>query len=90
MNAIALAAPDLGELIRPEAAWPRLEQIACPTLVIVGSLDLADVHHDARALADRVPGARLVELDGTAHLPHMELDPRCREVVADFLVGLGL
>jgi len=88
MNAIALAAPDLGELIRPEPAWPRLEQIACPTLVIVGSLDIDNVHFDAHALADRVPGARLVELGGTAHLPHMEIEPTCREVIADFLAGL--
>lgn len=89
MNAIALAAPDLGELIRPEPAWPRLEQIACPILVIVGSLDLDDVHHDAHALADRVPGARLVELAGTAHLPHLETDPTCRQVVAEFMAALA-
>jgi pimeloyl-ACP methyl ester carboxylesterase len=89
MNAIALAAPDLGELIRPEPAWPRLEQITCPTLVIVGSLDLDDVRHDAHALADRVQGARLVELAGTAHLPHMEIDPACRRIVADFLASLA-
>jgi pimeloyl-ACP methyl ester carboxylesterase len=89
MNAIALAAPDLGELIRPAPAWPRLEQIACPTLVIIGSLDLDDIQHDAHALADRIPGARLVELAGTAHLPHMEADPTCREVVAEFLAGLA-
>lgn len=89
MNAIALAAPDLGELIGGEPAWPRLEQIACPTLVIVGSLDLDFVHHDAHALADRVPDARLVELPGTAHLPHMETDSACRDLVADFLAGLA-
>lgn len=73
-------------LARPEPAWPRLEQIDCPTLVIVGSLDLDDVRHNAHALADRVPEARFVELAGTAHLPHMETDPTCRELVADFLV----
>lgn len=89
MNAIALASPDLGELIRPEPAWPRLEQVACPTLVIVGSLDLADVQVDAHALADRVPGARLVEFGDTAHLPHMELGSPCREIIADFLAGLA-
>lgn len=88
MNAIALSAPDLGELVRPKDAWPRLEQIGCPTLVIVGSLDLELMQADAHALADRVPGARLVELPGTAHLPHMETDPACREVIADFLAGL--
>jgi len=36
-----------------------------------------------------VPGARLVELAGTAHLPHMEPDPACREVIAEFLAGLA-
>lgn len=85
MNAIALASPDLGELITPEPAWPRLEQVDCPTLVIVGSLDLDDVRHDAHTLADRVPRSRFVELAGTAHLPHMEADPACREIIADFL-----
>lgn len=89
MNAIALAAPDPGELIQPEPAWPRLEQIACPTLVIVGSLDVDDMLVNAHALAERVPGARLVELGGTAHLPHMEADPTCREVIGDFLAGVA-
>jgi pimeloyl-ACP methyl ester carboxylesterase len=89
MNEIALAAPDLGELIRPEPAWPRLEQIGCPTLVIVGSLDLEDIHVGAHALADRVPGARFVELAGTAHLPHMETEPTCREAIAEFVADLA-
>lgn len=53
-------------------AWSRLGEIAVPTTVAVGALDLADIRASAREIAGRVPGARLVELPGTAHLPSLD------------------
>ena len=43
-----------------------------PTVVVVGSEDDLTPIADAQALADGVPGAELVVVDGAAHLPNLE------------------
>ncbi|GAB3194975.1 alpha/beta hydrolase [Nocardioides hungaricus] len=74
MNEVALAAPDPGEEAVLPDAWPRLAEIAVPALVLVGEHDLRHVRGVARHLAATLPSARLVELPGVAHLPHLEAD----------------
>jgi 3-oxoadipate enol-lactonase len=49
-----------------------LGAIAVPTVVVVGSEDDLTPIADAQALADGVPGAELVVVDGAAHLPNLE------------------
>jgi 3-oxoadipate enol-lactonase len=49
----------------------QLEKISCPTLVIVGNDDIADMHAIGRHVATVVPGARLMHVPG-AHLPSLE------------------
>lgn len=85
MNGIALRAGDPGEADEGQDAWPRLEQIGVPTLVLVGELDLPHVVRNAREAAARIPGARLVELPGVAHLPHLEGDERTLREIADLV-----
>jgi pimeloyl-ACP methyl ester carboxylesterase len=85
MNGAALAAPDPGPEVPPPAAWDRLEDVAAPTLVLVGELDLVDCRVRAAALAERIPDARLAVLPGTAHLPHLEAHPGCLAAVASFV-----
>jgi 3-oxoadipate enol-lactonase len=40
--------------------------------VVVGAEDEFTPLADARAIAERVPGAELVVIDGAAHLPNLE------------------
>lgn len=87
MNGKALASPDPGDEPEELDAWSRLEELAMPVLVLIGTLDLPDIGEHARAIADRAPRGRLVELAGVAHLPHLEADPACLHAVADFLAG---
>jgi pimeloyl-ACP methyl ester carboxylesterase len=47
----------------------RLGEIAAPTLVLVGRLDMDFLHDQALTLADRIPQARLAVLEDTAHAP---------------------
>jgi 3-oxoadipate enol-lactonase len=50
----------------------ELDQIAAPTLVIVGAEDVVTPPSEARAMARAIPGARLVELPGVGHLSNLE------------------
>lgn len=64
----------------------RLGEIHCPTLVIVGDEDVADMLSIATHIADSVSDARLVNVSGVAHLPSLE---RADEVNALLLAFLG-
>lgn len=50
----------------------RLHRITAPTLVLVGEQDTETPVAYARAIADRVPGARLVVVPGAGHLLNVE------------------
>jgi pimeloyl-ACP methyl ester carboxylesterase len=70
--AIEASAPDLA----------RIEEIAVPTLVVHGVQDsLLPVEH-GRDIARRIPGARLVEIDGMGH----DLEGALAGIVADHAV----
>jgi 3-oxoadipate enol-lactonase len=60
--------------------------IRVPTLAIAGRHDLATPPDQARLIAERVPGARLVELD-TAHLGNVEAPEPFNRAVLDFLAA---
>ncbi|TQM06163.1 alpha/beta fold hydrolase [Pseudonocardia kunmingensis] len=51
---------------------PDLAGITVPTVVVVGGEDTYTPVADARRIADGVPGAELVVVDGAAHLPNLE------------------
>ena len=88
MNGGALRAVDPGERARVEDAWPRLGDIEVRVLVLVGRLDVEDIRSVDEGLAERLPDARLVWLDGVAHLPHFEADPTTLREIAGFVDGL--
>ncbi len=85
MNAIAGAADDPGEERRGVDAWDRLGEIAVPTLLLLGLLDLRYIADGCRHAAARIAKARLVELPGVAHLPHLENDQTTLRAIADFV-----
>jgi pimeloyl-ACP methyl ester carboxylesterase len=57
-------------------------------LVVIGDLDWPDIQAHSAVLAQRVSGARIVEIHGTAHLPHLEADPTCLSSICDFVESL--
>ncbi|HJL19930.1 MAG TPA: alpha/beta fold hydrolase [Sandaracinaceae bacterium LLY-WYZ-13_1] len=59
----------------------RIGRIRLPTLVMVGREDVATPPARAREIADRIPGAELVELPGAAHLSALEQPDRVTEAL---------
>jgi pimeloyl-ACP methyl ester carboxylesterase len=74
-----------------QAVWPdesvetRLAEIDVPTLVIVGSEDVADVKVVAEQLAAEIPGALLETIEGAGHLPSLERPDELNRLLLDFL-----
>jgi 3-oxoadipate enol-lactonase len=63
----------------------RLHEIRCPTLVLVGDEDIADMHSIATHIADTVSNARLVNVPDAAHLPSLERPDEVNAVLLSFL-----
>lgn len=83
MNHVALHAEDPGE-DGTGAAWDRVGEIAAPTLVLLGDLDVV-CQPASQHFAAMVPGARFELLEGTGHLPHLEGHKRCLRLIRAFL-----
>ncbi len=87
MNRIALEAPEPGDTRDDVDAWSSCGDVSVPTLVLIGEHDLAHTHRNAAHLAETIPGARLVDLPGVAHLPHLERDERTLAEIAAFVAS---
>jgi 3-oxoadipate enol-lactonase len=71
------------DLMQP--ALPRLGEIAVPTLIVAGELDIPDVHAHSGAIEAAIPGAKRVVLSGSGHAPYLEVPEAFNRVVLDFL-----
>ncbi len=87
MNGIALRAPQLGEETPSPPAWPRLGQIAVPTLLVCGDLDFPHAQQRCQNISALIPEARLHVMNGTAHLPSLEAPAAFAAFLAEFLTG---
>ena len=63
----------------------RLYRVTAPTLVVRGGQDTLIPEAHAQAFAAEIPGARLVEVDGAAHLLPLEKPSELAALVRDFL-----
>jgi pimeloyl-ACP methyl ester carboxylesterase len=65
----------------------RLRRIKAPTAIVHGSEDPLVNVLNGRRLAQLIPAARYVELDGVGHLPPVEAPDRLLEVVVEVASG---
>jgi pimeloyl-ACP methyl ester carboxylesterase len=63
----------------------RLGEIRCPTLVLVGEEDVADMQGIAAHVAGSIDDARLVTIEDAAHLPSLERPDEVNALLLDFL-----
>jgi 3-oxoadipate enol-lactonase len=66
----------------------RLEEILVPTLVIAGDRDYEDYLQIADVFERRIPGAKKVVMQGSAHIPPMDQPELFNRIVLEFLEGL--
>ncbi|KPC60906.1 alpha/beta fold hydrolase [Streptomyces chattanoogensis] len=67
--------------------WDALEQISAPTLVIGGGPTSPVPQHHLAEMADRIPDARLVTVEGGGHLVHEERPGEFLAAVTSFLTS---
>ena len=75
------------EAIRELEYLDALARIRAPTLVIAGELDQGTPVAMAKAMADRIPGARLAVIPGASHLSALEKPAEFDALVCDFLAA---
>ena len=73
------------EAIRDMDQRDLLANITVPTLVITGSDDPATIPAAGRLIAESIPGARYVEIEGAAHLSNIEKPEAFNAALASFL-----
>jgi len=76
------------EAMRSWRSWDRLPALRVPTLVLHGTQDRLVPSALGRQLADRIPKAELVLLEGAGHLYHSEQPEAADRAVLDFLDGV--
>ena len=65
-----------------------LPRIDVPTLILVGAEDAITPPSDAEAMAAKIKGARLVRVEGAAHLSNVERPGEFNRALVDFVDGL--
>jgi 3-oxoadipate enol-lactonase len=68
-------------------ARDQLAEIKAATLVIAGADDLATPPAVVRILADGIPGARYLEVEGAAHIANAERPDAFAQAIRDFVLG---
>jgi 3-oxoadipate enol-lactonase len=71
---------------RPDST-PQLRQINVPTLIVVGEQDTITPPADAERMTALIPGARLVRIEGAAHVANYEKAAEVNRAVGAFVVG---
>ncbi|WP_269585314.1 alpha/beta fold hydrolase [Roseibium sp. Sym1] len=64
---------------------PRLGEITCPTLVLVGDGDRLTPPDIAREIHEHIPGSELVLIEGCGHLSPLEAPDQVTRTLRDFL-----
>jgi len=74
----------------PPSALGALASIEVPTLVVSGGFDFPHIVGRCLQIANKIPGAKCVELPDVAHLPPLEAPAAFTSLLADFVQSAGL
>ncbi|MDH5639751.1 MAG: alpha/beta hydrolase, partial [Nitrospira sp.] len=88
-NQVSGIAGDLMAMAERPDSTPFLEEITCPTHIIVGELDQATPPSEAKLMADRIRGSRLTLIPNAAHLANLEQPEAFNRIMQDFASDLA-
>jgi pimeloyl-ACP methyl ester carboxylesterase len=77
----------MGVMTRPEFSIQELAAIRCPTLIITGEDDTAQVPANSVSLAAAIPNSRLVRIHGTGHSSSLEEPEAVTKAMSEFIEG---
>jgi pimeloyl-ACP methyl ester carboxylesterase len=75
------------DAVKQHDPWDRLPSLRMPVLVLHGTEDAVMPPGNGEVLAQRIPGAKLVLLDGLGHLFWHEDPERAARAILDFTEG---
>ena len=70
-----------------EQSWDEWERVSCPTLIVRAGNGVVEPRR-AQEMAERLPGAKLVELPDAAHDLHLDRPDEWRQALIEFLDSL--
>lgn len=85
MQATALRLPPVGSNLDAGPAFPRLGEIAVPTLVVSGDLDFPHIQERCRHIAGTVLHGSFHEMTDAAHLPSLERPADVTGLLVEFI-----
>ena len=62
-----------------------LGQIDCPALILVGRLDAISTGDEMQSIAQAMPNARFVSIEGSGHMSPMEKPAEVNAAIIEFL-----
>lgn len=86
-DGFAAATFSTNPLVRTEAVGGKASTIATPTLIVWGAEDHTVPVADAHAFAQAIPGAKLVLIERSGHVPSLEQPIQFVNAVEQFLEG---
>ena len=72
-------------VVQREGIYDQIDQIAIPTLIIVGDQDTATVPEKSRRMQARISGSKLVVIPGAGHTSTVEEPEAVNKALEDFL-----
>ena len=77
----------MGVMTRPEFSAQELAAIRCPTLIITGEDDTAQIPANSEKLASSIPQAKLVRILGAGHSSSLEEPEAVTRAMKEFISG---
>jgi pimeloyl-ACP methyl ester carboxylesterase len=66
----------------------RLSELRVPTLIVSGGLDYSETRRASAIMAERIPGARMLRMEGCAHVPPLEEPEAFSEALRVFIESI--
>ena len=75
-------------VIRRKGVEDELKNISCPTLILIGTQDVATVPAKSEFMHRNILNSKLLDIDGAGHTSSLEEPDQVNKAISDFLAGI--